>query len=103
MQARIANRNRTYNTFVVQNVLLGHVFYRLAQISTYQVTDWSKGLRTSAIPHDIFDTIFMTSLRDTNQRKMDVTTSENFDETRNCKLLAQLTNQGPEIRQLSAL
>ena len=49
--------------------------------ANYQVTDWSTGPRNSAIPHDIFDTIFMTSLSDTNQRKIDVSTSENFGET----------------------
>ena len=49
--------------------------------ANYQVTDWSTGSRNSTIPHDIFDTIFMTSLSDTNQRKIDVSTSENFDET----------------------
>ena len=79
------------------------VLHHLAQISAYQVTDWSTGPRTKAIPHDILDTIFMTSLSDTNQRKIDVNTSENFDETWNRKLLAQFTNQWPEIRSLSAL
>ena len=49
--------------------------------ANYQVTDWSTGPKTSGIPHDIYDAILMTSLSDTNQRKIDVSTSENFDET----------------------
>ena len=48
--------------------------------ANYQVTDWSMGPRTSAIPRDIFDTIFMTSFSDTNQRKIVVSFSENFGE-----------------------
>ena len=54
----------------------------MKQVSAnYQVTDWSMGPRNSAIPHDIFDTIFMTSLSDTNQRKIYVSAIENFGET----------------------
>ena len=49
--------------------------------ANYQVTDWSTGPRYSANPHDIFDTILMTSLSDTNQCKIDVRTSKNFGET----------------------
>ena len=45
---------------------IDHVLHHLAQIITYQVTDWSTGPRTSAFPLDILDTIFMTSLSDTN-------------------------------------
>ena len=43
-----------------------HVLHYLEQIGTYQVTDWSGRPRTSAFPHDILDTIFLTSLSDTN-------------------------------------
>ena len=47
-------------------VHIEHVLHHLAQITTYQVTDWSTGPRTSSFAHDILDTIFMTSLSDTN-------------------------------------
>ena len=48
------------------NSYIEHVLHHLAQISTYQVTDWSTGPRPSAFPQDILDTVFMTSLSDTN-------------------------------------
>ena len=75
------NISGEFETFIFKCIFNEHVLPHLAQISTYQVSDWSTGPRTSAIPHDIIYTIFMTSHSGTIQRKIDVNTGENFGET----------------------
>ena len=92
-------RNKSIHMLFIESI--GHVFTILQQISTYQVTDWSRGPRISDFPNGILDTILVTDHSDTNCCKIDVSISERKFRWKVKSLTLVLVNQSVSWKSLS--